>query len=93
MFKVNNRNTKTRYEICSKLTIKTPELRRRRKLTSQFVSEKWNLFNNIVVIVAICSGYIVQNCPVIKPFMRQSHKMVKHTQTIRRQIELRTELN
>ena len=25
MFKVNNRNTKTRYEICSKLTIKTPE--------------------------------------------------------------------
>ena len=25
LFKVNNRNTKTRYEICSKLTIKTPE--------------------------------------------------------------------
>ena len=24
MFKVNNRNTRTRYEICSKLTIKTP---------------------------------------------------------------------
>ena len=24
-FKVNNRNTKTRCEICSKLTIKTPE--------------------------------------------------------------------
>ena len=33
MFKVNNRNgnTRTRYEICSKLTIKTPE---RRELTS-----------------------------------------------------------
>ena len=27
MFKVNNRNTKTRCEICSKLTIKTPERR------------------------------------------------------------------
>ena len=27
MFKVNNRNTRTRYEICSKLTIKTPERR------------------------------------------------------------------
>ena len=27
MFKVNNRNTRTRCEICSKLTIKTPELR------------------------------------------------------------------
>ena len=25
MLKVNNRNTRTRYEICSKLTIKTPE--------------------------------------------------------------------
>ena len=29
-FKVNNRNTRTRYEICSKLTIKIPERRRRR---------------------------------------------------------------
>ena len=25
MFKVNNKNTRARYEICSKLTIKTPE--------------------------------------------------------------------
>ena len=29
MFKVNNRNTRTRCEICSKLTIKTPERRQR----------------------------------------------------------------
>ena len=28
MFKVNKRNTRTRCEICSKLTIKTPEQRR-----------------------------------------------------------------
>ena len=27
MFKINNRNTKTRSEICSKLTMKTPERR------------------------------------------------------------------
>ena len=27
MFKVNNKNTRTRYEICSNLTIKTPEQR------------------------------------------------------------------
>ena len=27
MFKINNRNTRTRCEICSKLTIKTPERR------------------------------------------------------------------
>ena len=30
LFKVNNRNTPKRCEICSKLTIKTPERRRRR---------------------------------------------------------------
>ena len=28
MSKVNNRNTRTRFEICSKLKIKTPERRR-----------------------------------------------------------------
>ena len=27
MFKVNNKNTGTRYEVCSRLTIKTPEQR------------------------------------------------------------------
>ena len=31
MFKVNNRNTRTRCEICSKLTIKTPERRHWRR--------------------------------------------------------------
>ena len=33
MFKVNNRNTRTRCEICSKLTIKTPERRHWRRVT------------------------------------------------------------
>ena len=31
LFKVNNRNTRTRCEICSKLTIKTPERRHWRR--------------------------------------------------------------
>ena len=31
LFKINNRNTKTRYEICSKLGIKTPERRQWRR--------------------------------------------------------------
>ena len=31
MFKVNNRNTRTRCEICSKLTVKTPERRQWRQ--------------------------------------------------------------
>ena len=33
MFKVNDKNTKTRCEICPKLTIKTPERRQWRLLT------------------------------------------------------------
>ena len=32
MFKVNNRNSRTRCEICSQLTTKTPERRQRRCL-------------------------------------------------------------
>ena len=31
MFKINNRNSRTRFEICSKLTIKTPEWRQWRR--------------------------------------------------------------
>ena len=34
LFKVNNRNTRTRCEICSKLTVKTPE---RRQANSDWV--------------------------------------------------------
>ena len=33
MFKVNNRNTRTRCEICSKLTVKTPERRQQRRFS------------------------------------------------------------
>ena len=37
MFKVNNRNTRTRSEICSKLTIKTPERRYFTPYSSVFI--------------------------------------------------------
>ena len=39
MFKVNNRNTRKKCEICSKLTIKTPE---RRQLFEQ-VNVSWGM--------------------------------------------------
>ena len=41
MFKVNNRNTRTRCEICSKLKIKTPE-RRLHFLAFDFKQLLWN---------------------------------------------------
>ena len=37
MFKVNNRNTRTRCEICSKLTVKTPERRYFTTCSSVFI--------------------------------------------------------
>ena len=42
LLKVNNRNTRTRYEICSKLTIKTPE---RRHLVSLLIT--LNIFHTM----------------------------------------------
>ena len=43
LFKVNNRNTRTRYEICSKLTIKTPGWRptSKAKFTNFYASKIW----------------------------------------------------
>ena len=46
MFKVNNRNTRTRSEICSKLTIKTPE-RRQWRFTS-ILTSCWTFFKDVV---------------------------------------------
>ena len=40
LFKVNNRNTRKRYEICSKLTIKTPERRQKRRSDVSVVNFK-----------------------------------------------------
>ena len=53
MFKVNNRNTRTRCEICSKLAIKIPERRQRPYFTPcssvsivnfQHVNAGWEIF-------------------------------------------------
>ena len=43
LFKVNNRNTRARCEICSKLTIKTPERRR-------WVNAGWVSFSPLYLI-------------------------------------------
>ena len=54
LVKVNNRNTRTRCEICSKLTIKTPEWRHWVKTVNYFrkrIHQKW-----LVVSLNILSG-------------------------------------
>ena len=53
MFKVNNRNTRTRCKICSKLTIKTPERRLCRPLPNLKVLTgiNWDALRNLVPFV------------------------------------------
>ena len=51
MFKVNNRNTRTRCEICAKLTLKTPERRQWRHSGVLIVNFEHILLHFIVFIV------------------------------------------
>ena len=56
MFKVNNRNTRTRCEICSKLTIKTPEQRHLRLKVKSWWSTTFLLHS-----VIISSPHVLNN--------------------------------
>ena len=49
MFKVNNRNTKTKCEICSKLAIKTPKRRRIYDPFKYLLGDSWNYMPPILV--------------------------------------------
>ena len=51
MFKVNNRNTRTRYEICSKLTIKTRE--RDQYLRSSVFNVTFKHISHLVLVVLL----------------------------------------
>ena len=55
MFKVNNRNTGTRCEICSKLTIKTPE-RRQRQRSGVFTVNFEHISHLVLVFLLISSS-------------------------------------
>ena len=50
LFKVNNRNTRTRCEICSKLTIRTPERRYWRR-SSVFIVNFEHISNFFIVFL------------------------------------------
>ena len=66
MFKSNNRNTRTRSEICSKLTINTPERRHRRRSSGVFIVIFEYLSHLILVFLLLTlnmqlpAGYIHQ---------------------------------
>ena len=74
MFKVNNRNTRTRCEICSKLALKTPE--RCRHLLAQskhwkYENDVWYLFkvNNKYTKTSLTSGVFIVNFEQISHIM------------------------
>ena len=74
LFKVNNRNTKTRREICSKLTMKTPE-RRRCLLSLLLTLNRSDLTHCFVVSIAdyeqVNAGFVcvcVCVCVCLFPF-------------------------
>ena len=52
VFKVNNRNTRTRCEICSKLTIKTPERRHWRR-SGVFIVNFENVLHFVLVLLLL----------------------------------------
>ena len=57
MFKVNNRNTRTRCKICSKLTIKTPERRQWRRSGVFIVNFEHILHLVLVFLLLTLSRY------------------------------------
>ena len=65
MFKVNKRNTKTRREICSKITIKTPE-RHQWRCSGVFIVNFERISHLIIVFLLLGwgrqmpTGYVVQ---------------------------------
>ena len=59
MFKVNNRNSRTKYEIFSKLTIKTPEQRHwRRSGVFIFNFERISKHVSIIIFEQVNTGWL-----------------------------------
>ena len=65
MFKVNNRNSRTRCEICSKLTIKTPERRQWRIVNFEHISHLVLLFLLLTLNMLLPAGKV----PIRKIFL------------------------
>ena len=76
MFKLSNRNTRTKCEICSNLTLKTPERRR----PSGIFSVKFEHISYLVLVfllltlswkipVEFCAGYLRKNRILFSQFI------------------------
>ena len=54
MFKVNNKNTRTRCELCSKLTIKTPDHWRRSSVFIVNFEHSSHLVPVFLLLIGLC---------------------------------------
>ena len=57
LLKVNNRNTRTRCKICSKLTIKAPEQRQWRRFAVFIVNFEY--ISNLVLVSVVISEHVI----------------------------------
>ena len=77
LLKVNNKNTRTRCKICSKLTIMTPE-RRKWRCFGVFIVKLWTYFTpcscvSIVIFEHVIAGWVQFPCLIYPVFIRISH--------------------
>ena len=83
MFKVNNRNTRARYKICSKLTIKTPELCQLRQWRHSGV-----FIDNFEHVITMYSFLLFSAHLTNTNFRKQHIKAVRDLPTNRREVVL-----
>ena len=77
LFKVNNRNTRTRYEICSELTIKTPRRRHWLCIVFKSLMSFWFIYCFLWTCLTPCSRVFIvdfeqTNCVWEKYLWRKS---------------------
>ena len=83
MFKVNKRNAKTRCEICSELTIKTPEPRQWRRsgvfiVNFEYISHLVLVFLLLTLNRQMPTGNVTRGNFVHYTISRKDHITVKH---------------
>ena len=77
MIKVNNRNTTTRYEICSKLTIKAPERRHWRR-SGVFIVD-WTYFTPCASVSIVNLEHVNADWEISRMWIALNERSEKNT--------------
>ena len=84
MFKVNHRNTGTRCEICSKLTLKTPERRRRSVVFIDNFEHISHLCSSVSIVnfEQVNATWEVKFSPVWENLVKSIKQYVNHANSV-----------